>query len=507
MTRLENLCKQVGNNIFIVILVLLSCLGIVFTTNIIGPGENLDINFINPLILITVTVLICLFLLIVKKTKTSKIDLYSKKKFILPAILAIYAIVNIAWINIIQFEPIDDAKTVHDIAVVIANNKMDTLKNSVYLEKCPQQIGMSLFFALIYKIFGSTNYQIIQYLNIIANILTIIGIYKITKKIDSKNKMAEIISFIMTIFFIPLTLLTTYVYSDYIGLSLIIWSIYFIIYYQEKEKYKDITISGILMSIACIIKTNYLVSLIAIMIYLIINLINNHKDLIKKVILIILYLSIVLIPYVSIKNIVSNKLELVVSESIPTTGYLYVGMSNSYKGPGWYGPAIQPAWDDATESRTIYPTLIKKRVKHLITHPFECIKFYSKKIVSGWEDPLFQSLWYNVTPINDSINWDYIIKHPVFILSSIVAKSILLLTYIFSLVYTYISRRKINSNALLLEIIFIGGFLFHLLWEMKSRYTLPYFVIIIPLAAIGISKFIDFKYKTLIKNKNKVIKR
>ena len=37
--------------------------------------------------------------------------------------------------------------------------------------------------------------------------------------------------------------------------------------------------------------------------------------------------------------------------------------------------------------------------------------------------------------------------------------------------------------------IFIGGFAFHILWEAKSRYIIPYIVVLIPVAAISINKF------------------
>ena len=37
--------------------------------------------------------------------------------------------------------------------------------------------------------------------------------------------------------------------------------------------------------------------------------------------------------------------------------------------------------------------------------------------------------------------------------------------------------------------IFIGGFAFHILWEAKSRYIIPYIVVLIPVAAMNIHKF------------------
>ena len=48
------------------------------------------------------------------------------------------------------------------------------------------------------------------------------------------------------------------------------------------------------------------------------------------------------------------------------------------------------------------------------------------------------------------------------------------------------NRKNISNELILLVTIFIGGFFFHILWEGKSRYILPYVLRILPLACIGI---------------------
>lgn len=56
---------------------------------------------------------------------------------------------------------------------------------------------------------------------------------------------------------------------------------------------------------------------------------------------------------------------------------------------------------------------------------------------------------------------------------------------------------------MLLYLIFLGGFFFHLLWEMKSRYTMPYVIMLIPLVAIGINDFFNLICNKLQEYKNK----
>ena len=49
--------------------------------------------------------------------------------------------------------------------------------------------------------------------------------------------------------------------------------------------------------------------------------------------------------------------------------------------------------------------------------------------------------------------------------------------------------RKKDLLRCLLPLILLGGLLYHLLFEAKSQYALPYFVLILPIAAYGLFTF------------------
>ena len=46
-------------------------------------------------------------------------------------------------------------------------------------------------------------------------------------------------------------------------------------------------------------------------------------------------------------------------------------------------------------------------------------------------------------------------------------------------------------HRLLLPMIFIGGFIFHLFWEAKGQYTITYFALLIPYCAKGLMDMTD----------------
>lgn len=57
--------------------------------------------------------------------------------------------------------------------------------------------------------------------------------------------------------------------------------------------------------------------------------------------------------------------------------------------------------------------------------------------------------------------------------------------------------KKSNTKYALLPLTFLGGFIFHIIWETKAIYVIQYFYLMLPFAAYGIYllfKFIDDKF-------------
>ena len=65
-------------------------------------------------------------------------------------------------------------------------------------------------------------------------------------------------------------------------------------------------------------------------------------------------------------------------------------------------------------------------------------------------------------------------------------QSLIFAAVLFALLYR---RKSWRLEQLFLLIVILGGFCFHTLWEAKSQYIFPYFVILLPYAAAGISDF------------------
>ena len=67
-------------------------------------------------------------------------------------------------------------------------------------------------------------------------------------------------------------------------------------------------------------------------------------------------------------------------------------------------------------------------------------------------------------------------------------------------VYLIRDYKKIKGDKLIFILVFIGGFLFHIIWEAKCQYTITYFILLIPYSVKGydlITKkiYINFRKK------------
>ena len=266
---------------------------------------------------------------------------------------------------------------------------------------------------------------------------------------------------------------------------------------------------------------NYIIFVIAMVIYIILNF--KKENIFKQIIHIIIFIAIILIPYKLVGAYVAEKLDLDKQATIPTSSYLYMSLYDGERGAGWYSQeAMKVAQTDVKNAKNYYPPILKERVKYLVTHPSEGFRFYKNKIVSMWTDNAFQCIFYNLPVHLDGMPkelYDSAINENEFYSNyfvekgskqiKIYMKGIVLLVFSLILVNLLKHKKELSNEAILMITIFLGGFFFHVLWEAKSRYVIPYFVVLIPIACISLNKEISHfsiikRIKNIFRKKEKV---
>lgn len=476
----------------IVLLLIVFTLNIICTANISDDKiENVTIQ-LNSILMIFVTIVIAIGLcILIKQTK----NINPKLKIIIICIVVVaYFICQIGWIEIRKAKPVADQLEVYRAAVNIYRGNGGGLKKSQYLEQFPQQLTLAWIYALIFKI-SVESVKILQYCNAIANTFSLIAILLITKQISKEYEININKTLIIMATFLTLPMLSTFIYGDFISLPMCLFSIYFIMKYGEKNKIRYAIISALLISIAYIARMNNLIYIIALLIYLLLDILKAERK-IQKIAIIIMFVIIAIFPTSIIKSAIQNKLEFDKKNKFPVAGFLCMGMAEGPRTNGWYNSNIANiAKNDIDNSKQICAEAIPQRIKYLITNPLYTIKFYAVKTASMWAENTYSAIWYNQS-FNFNIKYkteiekewlDVKLKN---IRNDIVVyqKALILIIFGSTIQILLKYKDKLSNEVILLITIFIGGFLFHVLWEAKSRYIISYIVVLIPVASIIIHK-------------------
>ena len=173
--------------------------------------------------------------------------------------------------------------------------------------------------------------------------------------------------------------------------------------------------------------------------------------------------------------------------------WMAMGFSQGHAAPGWYREdctvtAFERSGHDSAATAENAKSILADRIFVFKTDPALARDFFTKKLRSQWNEPSYGSIWVNqVFP-------SYSEKGPMFnFLCGSGAKRTLnvmnvyqqfvFLTLLIGLIRMWRKKDLLRS---LLPLILLGGLLYHLLFEAKSQYAMPYFVLILPVAAYGL---------------------
>ena len=495
---MEKKLKKIIVYIALFIILVLFLLTVIYTSSISATLEEKTIINQTTVLDLLLSFVVCYLIINAVNIINRK---FSKNMQNILKVLGIilYCVASIFWIKYTQAVPVGDQKTINDDAIKVLNNGLSSLKDNKYYQINPQQLGIVYFISILYRLFNTTNYRLLQVFNLISNLLIFYAFYKINKDIIKGTSKSNILLYILFFMYIPLCLLTTFVYADYIAMTFAIWSIYFLMYYfknaeniekENRKNIKYIIFSTILMSISLILKINFIIYFIAAIIYFILNITKNSKFRKKYLISLLIYSILILMVYRLFNIYAYKKIDYDYNKATPANSYFYMAMSETSRANGWYnGSVAEDVYNNPVQAKIKYKAMLNERIKYMCIHPLYAIKFYSKKIVSLWCEPTFQSIWYNMPfqvydyssymASNKVFNSLYYAKlHHIII---IIQKAIQLLVYYIVFRYLYDNRKNIDNidNSIILVLtIFIGGFLFYNLWEGKSRYVIPYFLIL-----------------------------
>lgn len=491
--------KKIIYTLTIFFLIVIIILNVLFTSNL-DTSEHIEINF-NSLSYISGVIFLGTLLYLL--TKLVNAYLYNnvisqekekirKKLFII--FLAIYIVFNITWVIMVNPKVIGDSVHVCNLAQTFyRKNAEDFLNNTTYagitlkqyMQAYPQQISLAFIFSIFFRIINFDIMEVLRVLNIISNILIVIALYKINNQLSKKYKINKVLLLTLILTFISIPMLSTYIYGDIPSLALCLFSTYFMMKYIETKKNIYPIFASVFTMVAYMMRMNSLIFIIATFIYLLSNFFMkikkvNYKQNLLNILIIVAYIIVSIIPGLLVKKYYMNKYNLDKNKIYPNISYFLMAMEESTRGNGWYNEDIAiPALNNPENIKGEYFEKVKERLIYFLENPEYTFKFYAMKIASMWAENTYSAVNNNI--INENNFWKDIVNPLTFY-----QKALLILICICSIMVLIQNRKDFSIDVIFLITIFIGGFLFHILWEAKSRYIIPYIVVLIPVASINI---------------------
>ncbi len=419
-------------------------------------------------------------------------------------ILSVWVILSGSiWVISSQVAPTFDSWQVADAAVQAANDNLGFMEYA-YFSYYPFQLGYVLLNEMltrIYQLFAEVkNLLFLE----IMNVLFLAGIYDgilvLNKKIFQDERIHQL-TFLLFLFSIQPVISCSFIYGIYPGLLCAVWAIVFEAEYLRTEKIRFVLLSSILIALAYLIKPNYLICLIAMMIVAAVKLISSLKQ--PKIaavcgayILMSCCLSFSLPG--TVVRFYESRSGICLKNSLPMISYISMGLSESDSAPGWYNENHTLGnfhnHDCNTEAAAeASREHIKDRLKTFSENTHYRDEFFYKKFVSQWNETSYQSIW------NNKVREQYQEKkNPAKWICTDGEKSAkgymdIYAQFIFTgvLLGCVACFRKKKLMQIIFPLIVIGGMMYHLLSESKSQYAIPYYILMTGFAAVGICWLYD----------------
>lgn len=435
------------------------------------------------------------------------------KKVLLMIVLAISLSFGVWWVNRIGFKPVSDQSMVIYCGEKFVENDLSTILNpGEYLNRNPHQLGFCVYIMTVFRLLNTRNPLVLQVLNVIYSVICAFTLYFICKEIFKEDIVHKICLILIAFFSIYWAFFSTHVYGNIPGLMFGLIAFLFILRFLENHKIYNLVITAVAISIAYLLKTNYEIFAVAILIVLALHFLQNYtKQTITGILL-------VLVCMFSFKTYVYKHVEngtgYSLSEGVPMIAYIYMGIAEPVTlTPGWYTADVEKIYNESNYNRIvsgqIAKDLLKDRVWFLLTNPAYTWNFFTSKLQTTWLNPTFQVFWcstpsiildldavYNQRVMSDNLAISMVCGDIYNNLERImdIFQIITFLSAGAALIITY---KEGGVKRALLPLTFLGGFLFHIIWETKAIYVIQYFYIMLPFSAYGLYKLFELVDKKI----------
>lgn len=503
LSKIEGLYGLIVAALFAMIVTFMLCYNISLDVILINWEHNtyIDNRFIINLILCIALMLLVSLVYSLSWMRRIRSLLSDDIRFnrVRIALLVVILIEALIWAACSQFIPGVDEGELHGYAAQVASGDFKAFAPGGYLTRYPSNWGMFLYDYYVGKLVGYGNYLVFEIINAFAICLMVKQLSDIGRLLGI-GRIGQIGILLLGVVFLPISFYSIMVYGNMIGLSLSILAVKETILFCRKEHYRDAVIGALAIASALFFKNTMLIYVVAIIMVLCVLSISGLR--VKLMAMVGLIVAFCFLQSTATRLVVQCLVGDVIDQPCSTLSWIAMGLQDSEIGPGWWNGYILDSYNasgfDSAKQAMLAKASIGQSFEKFTSNSTYALNFFIKKIVSTWNNPSFQCFgtvrrgslilipkWMNYMLTYNSQSH---IMPFLDTLSSTV--------YLGALLHVCLGFRRSKKREVshLLITVFIGGVIYLLLSETKSRYALMFWVVLIPLAIDGfvqVARFVN----------------
>ncbi|WP_240680292.1 hypothetical protein [Alloscardovia theropitheci] len=417
-----------------------------------------------------------------------------------------------------------------------------------YMSYYPFQSGPLLWFVLVFALFGINNLIAFQIVNVIAITGLVAILWRLGSHLKLKNTGFAAYSLLVATC-VPLLMFCAFVYPNAVGFAITVAGIGIIAEAVRMEKtWKSLLTLAIgfaISGIGIVFKSTFQIIILAAIAAMVITVLYNHRfwQLGASIIFAAGSFGISKLPTVIVEHWTGQNF----GKGLPMISWIAIGLGEKEdRGAGWWTGFALRAFKETNNNYDaqvhISRDFIHQRIEQFTSHPDDGLRFFTAKLSSEWAEPTFMTGLYSkqgtswlgfhglANFILTGTGTPYVIafeniSQTVVYLFSIIGCAAFMRSHVRDLTQgarfaqnRFVQSKTTENNSSLIQqrsssevftqsvlsISFIGGFLCFTLWEAKGIYTLPFYILLFPIAARGIESCIDWVSKDKIPEKIKI---
>lgn len=401
------------------------------------------------------------------------------------AVLAAYLILNST--------PVmrTDALWIQQAAIEVKKGNWSVFKPWKYMHTYPHQLGMLVYDLMLSLITENPA------LNFAVNALLVLGInhtcWQLSRQLTDDG-FVHVLTICLGFAFLPQLFFIMFAYGQIPGFFCLMMAMLQAVRFSKKQSLKTLFGMLVFASLAILLRKNNLIGVLAIACFLVLQFCRQRGW--RNALAIICALACLYVPGKAVETVFERLSRQNLNNGCPSVLWLAMGtdIDNQLRGPGWYDSTSYDTYlqlnADAAGASAAGVEKLKVNIGKMQAEPMRALRFFREKTVSQWCEPMYQSVWSGPMALGEQGTYTPLLQN-LYAGGSAedtvehFCKLLVLLIFGGCMLFLLFDAKK-DSGWELGVVYFIGGFLFHMLWEAKSQYIYPYVFSLIPMAAQGI---------------------